>query len=41
MSIYVNTWARFEERLRDKYFNEDTQKMSKREFFLLDGATTK
>lgn len=28
----VNTWARFEERLRDEYFDEDTERMSKRGF---------
>ena len=28
----VTSWARFEERLRDEYFNEDTNKVTKRSF---------
>lgn len=31
--IHVNTWARFEERLRDEYFDEDSERMTKRAFF--------
>lgn len=29
---YVTSWARFEERLRDEYFDEDTERMTKRSF---------
>jgi hypothetical protein len=28
----VTSWARFEERLRDEYFDEDPDKMTKRSF---------
>jgi hypothetical protein len=28
----VTSWARFEERLRDKYFDEDTKRVTKRSF---------
>ena len=30
--LLVNTWAAFEERLKDEYFDEDTERMSKRGF---------
>lgn len=31
-NMYVNTWPRFEERLREEYFDEDSERMSKRAF---------
>ena len=30
--MLVNTWARFEDRLREEYFDEDFERMSKRAF---------
>ena len=30
--MYVNTWERFAERLKEEYFDEDSQRMSKRAF---------
>lgn len=30
--MLVNTWPRFEERLREEYFDEDTERVSKRAF---------
>jgi hypothetical protein len=28
----VTSWAKFEERLRDEYFDEDTERVTKRSF---------
>jgi hypothetical protein len=30
--VYVTSWATFDERLRDEYFDEDTERMTKRSF---------
>ena len=30
--MHVNTWVRFEDRLREEYFDEDLERMSKRAF---------
>ena len=30
--MHINTWARFEDRLREEYFDEDLERMSKRAF---------